>query len=83
MCYDFSELKRKIIYSFKFLKFVNQSSYKFKILKEEASYYLQLYGAKTKALISFALTVQLICAFVLAYSNCWFSDVVAQIDSFL
>ena len=29
--------------------------------------------AKTKALISFAVTVKLICAFVFAYANWWFS----------
>ena len=29
--------------------------------------------AKTKALISFAVTEKLICAFVSAYANCWFS----------
>ena len=28
---------------------------------------------KTKALISCADTVQLICVFVFAYANCWFS----------
>ena len=29
--------------------------------------------AKTKALISFAVTVKPICAFVFAYADCWFS----------
>ena len=29
--------------------------------------------AKTKALISFAVTAKLICVFVFAYENCWFS----------
>ena len=29
--------------------------------------------AKTKALISCAVTAQLICVFVFAYANCWFS----------
>ena len=29
--------------------------------------------AKTKALISFAVTVKLICVFVFAYAKCWFS----------
>ena len=29
--------------------------------------------AKTKALISFAITAKLICAFVFAYVDCWFS----------
>ena len=28
--------------------------------------------AKTKALISCAVTAQLICGFVFAYANCWF-----------
>ena len=35
--------------------------------------------AKTKALISFAVTSKLICVFVFAYSKCWFSHDVAQI----
>ena len=35
--------------------------------------------AKTKALISFAVTAKLICAFVFAYADCWFSHEVAQI----
>ena len=30
-------------------------------------------AAKTKALISFAVTAKLICAFVFAYAKCWFS----------
>ena len=34
---------------------------------------------KTKALISCAVTAQLICAFVLAYAHCWFSDVAAHL----
>ena len=34
--------------------------------------------AKTKALISFAVTVKLICAFVFAYADCWFSHGAAQ-----
>ena len=29
--------------------------------------------AKTKAMISFAVTAKLICAFVFAYADCWFS----------
>ena len=28
---------------------------------------------KIKALISFAVTAKLICAFVFAYADCWFS----------
>ena len=34
---------------------------------------------KTKALISFAVTAKLICAFVFAYADCWFSHGAAQI----
>ena len=33
--------------------------------------------AKTKALISFAVTTKLVFAFVFANANCWFSDVAA------
>ena len=36
--------------------------------------------AKTKALISFAVTGKLICVFVFAYADCWFSHEAAQID---
>ena len=36
--------------------------------------------AKTKALISFAVTVKLICTFVFPYTDCWFSHVAAQLD---
>ena len=35
--------------------------------------------AKAKALISCAVTTQLVCAFVFAYANCWFSDAAAQL----
>ena len=35
--------------------------------------------AKTKALISFAVTATLICVFVFAYADCWFSHEAAQI----
>ena len=34
---------------------------------------------KTKALISFAFTEKLICIFVLAYADCWFSHVAAHL----
>ena len=34
--------------------------------------------AKTKALISCAVTAQLICAFVFAYADCWFSYAAAH-----
>ena len=33
---------------------------------------------KTKALISFAVTAKLICVFVFAYADCWFSHGVAH-----
>ena len=36
-------------------------------------------GAKTKVLISFAVTAKLICAFVFAYADCWFSHAATQI----
>ena len=35
---------------------------------------------KTKGLISCANTAQLICAFVFAYADCWFSHAMAQIS---
>ena len=35
--------------------------------------------AKTKALISFAVTAKLICAFVFAYADCLFSQAVAHL----
>ena len=35
--------------------------------------------AKTKALISFAVTAKVICAFVFAYANCWFSHAMTQL----
>ena len=34
--------------------------------------------AKTKTLISFAVTAKLICVFVFAYAECWFSHEAAQ-----
>ena len=34
--------------------------------------------AKTKALISIAVTAKLICVFVFAYADCWFSHDAAQ-----
>ena len=36
--------------------------------------------AKTKALISFAVTAKLVCTFVFAYTDCWFSDAAAHFD---
>ena len=38
-----------------------------------------IYGAKTKALISRAVTARLICGFVFAYADCWFSYAAAHI----
>ena len=35
--------------------------------------------AKTKALISFAVTANLICAFVFAFADCWFSHAAAHV----
>ena len=44
--------------------------------------------AKTKVLISFTVTAKLICVFVFAYADCWFSHeaahfCVVKYDSFL
>ena len=39
--------------------------------------------AKTKALISFAVTAKLICAFVFAYADCWFSHGMAHLSETL
>ena len=39
--------------------------------------------AKTKALISFAATAKLICVFVFAYAECWFSHAAAKISFLL
>ena len=35
--------------------------------------------AKTKALINFAVTAKLICVFVFAYADCWFSKEAAHL----
>ena len=39
-------------------------------------------AAKTKALISCAITAQLICGFVFAYADCLFSHAVAHFSQF-
>ena len=39
-----------------------------------------IYVAKTKALISFAVTAKLICVFVFAYANHWFSHDMAHMS---
>ena len=41
-----------------------------------------IHVAKTKALISFAVTAKLICVFVFAYADCWFSHEKAQMYSY-
>ena len=38
-----------------------------------------MHVVKTKALISFAVTAKLICVFVFAYGDCWFSHEAAHI----
>ena len=38
--------------------------------------------AKTKALISFAVTAKLICVFVFVYADCWFSHAAAHMSVF-
>ena len=42
-----------------------------------------MYVAKTKALISFAVTAKLICVFVFAYANRWFSHDTAYFKNLL
>ena len=37
--------------------------------------------AKTKALITCAVIAQLICAFVFAYADCWFSHAAAHVQN--
>ena len=54
-------------------------SLKFWSYVEEEVYYPRFRVAKTKALISFTVTGKLICAFVFAYADCWFSHAVALI----
>ena len=43
---------------------------KFRIQKEKEMYYPR---SENKGVISFAVTAKLICAFVFAYADCWFS----------
>ena len=47
-------------------------------IKQEEVYCL---CSKSKALISFAVTVKLICVFLFAYADCWFSHAEAQMIS--
>ena len=53
--------------------------FKFRIYEVEGLYYPCI--AKTKVLISFAVTATLICAFVFAYAKKRFSHDAAQISS--
>ena len=41
-----------------------------------------MHVAKTKALISFAVSTKLICVFVFTYADCWFSHEEAHIFNF-
>ena len=52
--------------------------WKFWIEKVE-ELYRSIRVAKTKALISFAVTAKLICVFVFAYADCWFSHEAANL----
>ena len=40
---------------------------------------IELSVAKTKALISFAVSAKLICTFAFAYADCWFSHAAAHL----
>ena len=40
-------------------------------------------GAKTKELISFAVTAKLICTFGFAYADCWFSHEEAHLKKWV
>ena len=51
--------------------------FKFRIYEEEVLYYRC--SARTKALVSCAVTAQLICSFVFAFAKIWFSDDAAHI----
>ena len=54
-------------------------SLKFWIKKKECT----IHAGKSKALISFAVTAKLICAFVFTYVDCWFSHAAAHLYSLL
>ena len=49
-------------------------------LRLESLVYGTIHVAKAKALISFAVTAKLICAFVFANAECWLSHDAAQIS---
>ena len=50
-------------------------------LKKKRKYTIRV--AKTKAMISFAVTAKLICVFVFAYADCWISHEAAQMNETL
>ena len=50
----------------------------FQIKEVDGQYYI--YVVKTKALISLAVTVQLICTFLYAYAKSWLSHDMAQMN---
>ena len=52
-------------------------SLKFRIFRKKRD--CTICVAKTKALISNAVTAKLTCAFVFAYADCWFSHAAAHI----
>ena len=52
-------------------------------MREEMCQLYTIRVAKTKALISFAVTTKLICAFVFAYADCSFSHAAAQMSGFV
>ena len=60
---------------------VTEDGLRLEILDLESRGIVFFREAKTKALISFAVTAKLICACVFAYADCWFSHVAAQITS--
>ena len=55
---------------------VTEDGYRLEILDLER--YRTIRVAKTQALISCTVTAQLICAFVFAYADCWFSHAQAH-----
>ena len=60
--------------------FLNRSDINLPVQAQKRARILRtIHVAKTKALISFAVTAKLICVFVFAYADCWFSHEEAQI----
>ena len=60
---------------------VTEDEYRLELFAVESREYCTICVAKTKALISFAVTANLICAFVFAYADCWFSHAAAHFIS--